>query len=84
MKIQEEPTKKQAASATRLAARLARNQITRVTPFSTASLATNRTGFGASLQHDSKAKLDHIRNDSAYRSRILKTLHPIPYKYVRC
>src|SRR6266849_704030 len=84
MKIREEPGKKQVASATRLAARLASTQITRVTPFSTASLATNRTGFAASLQDASKAKLAHIRNDHAYRSRILKMLHPIPYKYVLC
>lgn len=76
-----ESVKKQEASATRLMARLTRTQTAIVAPISIASLQKTRTGLGGSLQKASKQEAARIRDDPDYRSRILKSLRPVPYRY---
>jgi hypothetical protein len=77
--IQLKPLKKQEASAKRLAARLARNQITIVSPFSASFLPKNRSGFAASLRIADKQPAVRLRDDLDAFREVVRSLRPVPY-----
>lgn len=72
--------KKREASATRLAARLARNQMTLASPFSVSSLEKNQSGFAASLRKADKEQAARLRDDLDAFREVVRSLRPVPYK----
>jgi hypothetical protein len=76
--------KKREASATHLAARLARTQTTIAAPLRVASLPKTRTYLAGSLRDAEKAYVARIRQgrDDVYFRETLRSFRPVPYEYV--
>ena len=76
------PSKKQEASAAHLANRLARTKSTIAAPFTVSSIPKTRSGFIASLRDTDKAEVIRLRNDVEYFRETVRSLQPVPYRYL--
>lgn len=75
--------KNQVRSTNRLEEKLAQRMVTINTPVHISALAKTRSGLAGSTKANQKEYADRLNRDPAYFSQILRTLLPVPYKYVQ-